>query len=132
MVEMLLPIVIALVPAIIAVIGARLYGVVHGIITFLFAGELLMFCLVMFGANLPADLLAGVETHAVLHTKIHEFIADLLKQFGLASLLEGSVGNYVIIGIFFVLFLISQIIAGKIRKNKVAKQKILRRQIRQY
>jgi hypothetical protein len=132
MVELLLPIVVALVPAIIAVIGARLYGVLHGIITYLFFGQLLMFCLVVFGANLGADLLAAVEAHSVLQTKINEFVVYLLKGFGLGSLVESETGIYVILGAFFVLFLISQIIGGKIRKNKVAKTKILRRQIRQY
>lgn len=132
MVELLLPIVVALVPAIIAVIGARLYGVLHGVITYLFFGQLLMFALGVFGANLGADLLAASEAHCVLYTKINEFVVFLLKSFGLGSLVESATGVYVILGAFFVLFLVSQIIGGKIRKNKVAKAKILRRQVRQY
>ena len=132
MVELLLPILVALVPVILAVIGARLYGVLHGVITYLFMGQLLMFCLGMFGANLGADLAAAAEAHCVLHTKVNEFVVYLFNQFGFASLIEGENGAYVILGVFLVVFLISQIIAGGIRKRRVEKTKILRRQIRRY
>ena len=132
MVELLLPILVALVPVVIAVIGARLYGVLHGIITYLFMGQLLMFCLAMFGSNIGVELAAAAEVHSVLHTKINEFTAYALNTFGLGSLLEGETGAYVILGIFFVLFLVSQIIGGSFRKHSVEKTRILKRQVRHY
>ena len=133
MVDLLLPILVALVPVIIAVIGARLYGVLHGVITYLFMGQLLMFCLSMFGANIGAELAASAEEHSVLHAKVHDFVVAALEQFGLGDILaDEAVGGYVILGAFFVLFLISQIIGGSIRKKSVEKTKILKRQVRRY
>ena len=123
MVDLLIPILVALVPVIIAVIGARLYGVLHGIITYLFMGQLLMFCLTVFGANLGADLLEGITAHSVLHTKINDFVVSTLSDFGLDSLIAGPTGIYVILGAFFVVFLISQLIGGAIRKHRIAKIK---------
>ena len=133
MVELLLPILVALVPVIIAVIGARLYGVIHGIITYLFMGQLLMFCLSMFGSNIGAELAAAAEEHSVLHVKIHDFAVVALEKFGLGSLLaDENTGAYVILGVFFVLFLVSQIIGGTFRKKRVEKTRILKREVRRY
>ncbi len=133
MVELLLPILIALVPVIIAVIGARLYGVLHGVITYLFMGQLLMFCLAMFGSNIGAELAASAESHAVLHAKIHDFAVAGLEQAGLGSVISNEqTGGYVILGLFLLLFIISQVIGGSRRKRSVEKTKILKRQVRRY
>ena len=133
MVELLLPILVALVPVIIAVIGARLYGVLHGVIAYLFMGQLLMFCLSMFGANIGAELAAAAEEHSVFHTKVYEFVVAAFEKFGLGSLIaDENTGAYVILGVFFVVFLISQIIGASIRKKRVEKTRILKRQVRRY
>lgn len=130
--NLLFAILIALVPVLVTVIASRLYNVIHGVITFLFMGHLLMFCLTVFGGNLPAELLEATNGACALYVALDDLVVGLLNSVGLASLLEGTYGVYIVLAAYLVVFLISQIIAGALRKKRVERVKILRRQIRRY
>ena len=128
MLDLLLPILIVLVPVIIAVIGARLYGILHGFITYLFMGQLLIFCLSIFGGNIGAELATSTEAHAVLHTKIYDFVVIGLGDI----ILNAQTVRYVILGLFLLLFIISQVIGCLYRKRSIEKTKKLKREVRRY
>ena len=128
MIDLLLPILIALVPVIIAVIGARIYGILHGFITYLFMGQLLIFCLAMFGDNIGAELAASTAVHTVLHTKIYDFVVV-----GLENIVSNEqIAKYVILGLFLLLFIVSQVIGCSFRKRSIEKTKKLKREARRY
>lgn len=133
MIDLLFPILIALVPVIIAVIGARIYGILHGFITYLFMGQLLIFCLAMFGGNIGAELAASTAVHAALHTKINSFVIASLKQIGLECLVsDEQTAKYVILGLFLLLFIVSQVVGCLFRKRSIEKTKKLKREARRY
>ena len=130
--NLLYAILIALVPVVITIIVSRLYNIVHGLITFIVTGFLLMFCLEAFGSNIPAAIMEIVPNTCQLYTLIAELIEELLGKAGLADLLAKEYGNYVLLAVYVVVFLISQIIASAIRKSRVEKIKNLKRQIKRY
>lgn len=130
--NLLYAILIALVPVVITIIVSRLYNIVHGLITFIVTGFLLMFCLEAFGGNLPAEIMGYIPTTCSLYTVICDLIADLLDKVGLASLLAQDYGKYILLAIYLVVFIISQIIASAIRKSRVEKINSLKRQLKRY
>ncbi len=130
--NLLYAILIALVPVVITIIVSKLYNVVHGLITFLVTGFLLMFCLEAFGANIPVDIMSQTETTCSLYTIINGLINDLLGKVGLADLLAQDYGKYILLGCYLVVFIISQIIASALRKSRVEKINNLKRQVKRY
>ena len=130
--NLLYAILIALVPVVITIIVSRLYNIIHGLITFVVTGFLLMFCFEAFGSNIPAAIMEIVPNTCQLYTLIAGLIEELLGKAGLADLLAKEYGNYVLLAVYVVVFLISQIIASAIRKSRVEKIKNLKRQIKRY
>lgn len=131
--DLLFAILIALIPVVLTVIFSRLYNVVHGIITFLVMGYILMFCLNMFGANLGEAIITHTNTTCALYAAIDGLVMGLLNSVGfIANLLAQSYGPYIVLAVYVVIFLISQIIACAIRKHRVEKIRLLRRQVKRY
>ncbi len=130
--NLLYAILIALVPVVITIIVSRLYNIVHGLITFIVTGFLLMFCLGVFGENLPAEIMAYIPGTCSLYTIISDLISGLLGKVGLAELLAQDYGKYILLAIYLVVFIISQIIASAIRKSRVEKINSLKRQLKRY
>ena len=132
-INLLLAILIALVPVVLTIIFSRLYNVVHGLITFLVMQYVLMFCLEVFGGNLPEAITKNFPVVCGLYSSFNDFVLSLLKGVPfIANLLAQSFGPYIILGVYVLVFLISQIIACAIRKSRVEKIKFLRRQLKRY
>ena len=135
-------ILIALAPVVLTIIISRAYNIVHGLITFLVFGYVLLFCLGEFGDKLPEQMqmylgLAGLEVPLpfgtlALYQMIHMAVLDLMGQIGLEKLLLNENLKYFILAGCAVIFIISQIIASKIRKSRVAKVRKLRRYLKRY
>ena len=132
MTDLLFAVLIALIPALIAVISARVYNFVHGLFMFCFTGYILIFCLGIFGPNLPAEIMAHIPTTCGLYFSLNALVVDLLKTVGLAGLLPEEYLAYAIIGIYVVLFIAFQIISSAIRKARKEKIESLKRQIKRY
>lgn len=132
-INLLFAILIALVPVVLTIIFSRLFNVVHGLITFLVMQYVMMFCLGVFGANIPAAITGHLPAVTGLYTTINDMILGLLNSVPfIANILAQSYGQYIVLGVFVLVFLISQIIACAIRKSRVEKIKILRRQLKRY
>ena len=130
---LLYAILIALIPVLLTIISSRLYNIVHGLITFLVMGYVLMFCLEVFGANLPAEINEHLPTTCSLYTSINGLVLGLLNSVAfIANLLAQPYGPYITLGVYVLVFLISQIIACAIRKSRIERIRILRRQIKRY
>ena len=131
--NLLFAILIALIPVVLTIISSRLYNVVHGLITFIVMQYVLMFCLQVFGANLPAAINECLPAVTGLYTQINDMVLGLLNSVPfIANLLAQSYGPYIVLGAYVLVFLISQIIACAIRKSRIEKIKILRRQLKRY
>lgn len=130
--NLLYAILIALVPVVITAIMSKVYNIVHGIITFIVTGHLLVFCLSIFGANLPADITANMPTVCGLYVSIDSIVVSALGLLGLGDLLAGTFGVYIVLAVFVVLFIVSQIIASVLRKKRVEKINSLKRQVKRY
>ena len=128
--NLLYAILIALVPVIIAIVMSKVYNIIHGFISFVVTGHLLGFCLTVFGANLPAELLILTTETCLLYTKIDNLIVGLLVEAGLGVL--GDFAVYVVLAIFIVVFVVSQIISSVLRKKRVEKINSLKRQVKRY
>ena len=76
--NLLYAILIALVPVVITIIVSRLYNIIHGLITFVVTGFLLMFCFEAFGSNIPAAIMEIVPNTCQLYTLIAGLIEELL------------------------------------------------------
>lgn len=132
-INLLFAILIALAPVVITIIFSRLFNVVHGLITFVVMGYVLMFALDVFGANLPAAISEHLTTTCALYASINGLLVGLLNSVGfIANILTQSYGPYIILGAFVLVFIISQIIACLIRKARVERIKLLRRQVKRY
>ena len=130
--NLLYAILIALVPVVVTIIFSKVYNVFHGLITFLVFSFLLCFLLTNFGDKLPAEITANLTIVAGTYAAFNSFILDCLKLVGLESILAADYGVYVVIGIYVLIFIISQIIASVLRKKRVEKIKGLKRQIKRY
>jgi hypothetical protein len=75
----------------------------------------------------PISAYCGLNTDLLCYK-----IADLLDKVGLASLLAQDYGKYILLAIYLVVFIISQIIASAIRKSRVEKINSLKRQLKRY
>ena len=128
--ELLFAILIALVPVLLTILAARLYNVIHAVITFLAMQYVLVYCLNMFGATLPPVITDHFPTVLALYNAIDEFVVGLVNAFGFGPMLEQM--PFLLLAVYGVVFLISQIIACIIRKHKIEKAKILRRQLKRY
>lgn len=139
--NLLIAILIALVPVVVSILFARRYNIFHGLIVFLTAGYVLLFAvellvdhlspeyLVYLGmAGEVADLPFGTLS---LYQMINNVLTTLLDDAGLVELLADNL-KYAVLAAYVVIFLVSQIIASKIRKARVAKIKRLRRYLRRY
>lgn len=129
---LLYAILIALIPVVITIISSRLYNIIHGIITFIVMGFILTFCLQVFGANLPAELTAELPAVLALYTGMQTVVVDGLSQIGLQEVLTADYGVYILLGVYVLIYIISQIIACAIRKARVEKIKSLKRQVKRY
>lgn len=129
---------IASAPVILSVLLAKRYNVVHGLITFLFTGYLLLFALSYLGKHLPADItkyLYGVEQKFAflsLYNGLYFVFGSVLNLIGLGKYLTGGYAEYVILGAYVLLFIISHIIAVGIRRHRINGIKALRRQVKRY
>ena len=137
--NLLYAILIALVPVVLTIILSRVYNIVHGLITFLFSGFLLYFCVEAFQANLPAEIVAylipgqeGAFATCELYYAINSFIVSALTEIGLADFFAWEGAAYVVLGVYALVFVISQVISGIILKQKIEKQKSLKRQLKRY
>lgn len=130
---------IALIPVFFAVIFARRYNVIHGLISFVVFSFLLIFCLSAFEKNIPADILkylvGGEETGYSLiafNSLLNGVITHYLSKAGLATVLAADYGKYVLLAIYLVVFILSQVIASVIRRHRVNGIKSLKRQVKRY
>ena len=128
-------ILIALIPVVLTIIVSRLYNVVHGLITFLVMGFILMFCLQadVFGGGIHELIAQHFPKTCGIYYAIDELVLALFSGVPfITNLLAQNYGPYVALGVVVVVFVISQIIACAIRKARVERIKLLRRQVKRY
>ena len=128
-------ILIALIPVVLTIIASRLYNVVHGLITFLVTSFILMFCLQpdVFGGSIHELIAKHLPQTCGLYYAINDLVLALFSGVAfISNLLAQSYGPYIALGVVVVIFVISQIIACAIRKARVERIKILRRQVKRY
>ena len=130
--NLLYAILIALVPVVVTIIFSKVYNIFHGLFTFLTFSFLLCFLFTHFGSSLPVELAAQLELVLGTYVYINTFVLDSLKLIGLESLLTASYGEYILLGIYVVIFIVSQIIASVLRKKRVEKIKGLKRSVKRY
>ena len=130
--NLLYAILIALIPVVITIIMSKVYNVIHGLITFLVTGYLLIFCLSIFGGNLPTEISGYFIDTNSLYICINQFVIDALKVAGLGDLLKEPFGVYIVLAMFVVLYVISQVISSALRKKRVEKINSLKRQVKRY
>ena len=128
MLDILLGLLIALLPVIIAIIFTKRYNMVHGLITFIVFSYLLVFCLGQFGDKLPAELFAQATAFSNGTVFLVGYLNGLLLKIpGLNTLLEGEHGKWIYLGVYVLIFVIFQIISSVIRcKRKRAFQRLKR------
>ena len=117
---------IAMIPAIVAVVLAWAYNILHGAISYLVMTFLLVFSLEAFSTTLPAELAESLVE--VMGT--NQFMYDYMIKW--AYPLEYSTAKYVMLGILIASFIISQILSSLIRKAKVNKIRSLKQKVKRY
>lgn len=132
MMNLLFAVLIAMIPVIIAVIAARFYNIIHGLFMFCFSGFVLIFCLDIFGANLPAEIMAHIPTTCALYISMDAVVVRALEVIGVAGLFPEEYTAYVVLAIYVVLFVACQIVSSAIRKSRKEKINNLKRQIKRY
>ena len=125
-------ILIALVPVVLTIIFSKVYNVFHGLFTFLVFSFLICFLFAQFGDKLSPELSGHLITTLGTYTCINSLVLDLLGNVGLESVINADYGVYVVLGIYALIFIISQIIASILRKKRIEKIKGLKRQIKRY
>ena len=133
--NLLFAILIALVPVVITIIFSRFYNVVHGLITFLVMAYALMFCLQqdVFGGSLPAEITAHLPAACGFYYAVNDLVLAVFNGVAfISNLLAQSYGPYLALGALVFVFIISQVIACLIRKARVERIKVLRRQVKRY
>ena len=66
---------IALIPVVLAIIFTKIYNIVHGIISFLFFGAILMLCLHIFGDKMPVTM-TYFEVFGGFYTGLSGFLCN--------------------------------------------------------
>ena len=117
---------IAMIPAIVAIVLAWAYNVLHGAISYLVMTFILVFSLQAFATTLPLELAEALES--VMGT--HNFMFDYMISW--VNPLEASMAKYVMLGILIASFIISQVLSSLIRKAKVNKIRSLKQKVNRY
>ena len=130
--NLLYAILIALIPVVLTIIFSRVYNIFHGLFSFLVFSFLICFLYANFSDKFNPELSAHLAIVLGTYSSINAFVLDLLKIAGLSSVFEADYGKYVILGIYVLVFIVSQIFASVIRKKRVEKIRGLRRQIKRY
>ena len=136
---------IALIPVVLAIIFTKIYNIVHGIISFLFFGAILMLCLHIFGDKMPVTM-TYFEVFGGFYTGLSGFLCNpsnglvtfvaygLLGIFGLGDVVVNNpqVAFYFYLAIIGLIFLISQIISSRIFRRRASRRRELKRQAKRY
>lgn len=131
-INFLYAILIALVPVVLTIIFSKVYNVFHGLFTFLVFSFLICFLFTQFGDKLSPELSGHLITTLGTYVCINSLVLDLLGMVGLESVISADYGVYVVLGIYVLIFIVSQIIASILRKKRVEKIKGLKRSIKRY
>ena len=130
---------ITAIPVVLTVIFSKRYNVFHGVISFVVFSYLLIFFLSVFAEKVPADIykyLIGADGNPCLLTFYIALVNAAifgLNQLGLEAVLSNAdYGQYVLLAVYVVVFVVSQIIASLIRKHRVNTIKNLKREIKRY
>lgn len=130
--NLLYAILIALAPVVLAIIFTKIYNIIHGVISFLFFGAVLMLCVTIFGDKIPALGEFG-GFYAAFTVTMCELISGPVKSV-LGDLLvkNPNLLFYVYFAVVALVFLISQIISSCIFRRRSRKRKNLLRQAKRY
>lgn len=133
MLDILLGLLIALLPVIIAIIFTKRYNMVHGLVCFITSAAAVLLFFYKFDEYLPAEI-AGHADHFLVGLKamIEYFDGLLAKIPGLDTLLEGEYKNWVKLAVYFVIYLVSQIPSSIIRGIRRRAYKRLKRASKKY
>ena len=117
--NLLYGILIALIPMFFACILAHRNNFLHGIITYLCFSFILVYCIDKFGSYLPAQIITNFNNVSAGARIVNDFLLNLLKMVPkLGDLLAGSAGEYIGLGFFALVYIISQIISSCIASAK--------------
>lgn len=120
--DMLWMVLLIFIPILLAIIASKTWNIVHGIITYLLFSFLVVYLL-------DLELLTKVfsdETIAVFystylavaHFPVSYIWLQLSEVEFLNSMLSGDAANHIMLALYAVLFILSQIIGSMLRKNR--------------
>lgn len=138
--------VIALLPVILALVFTKIYNIVHGLVSYLFFGALLMLCLLIFGDSMPVissylvgyfnGLFNGLATFLCQPTEglITVLSYVMFGWIGLGDIVVNNpqVAYYVYFILMALIFLGSQIISSCIFRKRRRMKKSLLKQAKRY
>lgn len=129
---------VVLIPVVVSLIFTKRYNILHGLATFLFTSYLLLFLLSLFNNRIPEDIAIylygkdGKFGFLTLYNGFYFVIVYAFNEIGLGNYLKNEYVQYVVLGIYAVIFIISHIISVAIRRRRINGIKALRRQVKRY
>ncbi len=133
MLNVLIGLLIALVPVILAIIFTKRYNMVHGLICFITSAAAVLLFFGKFKSYLPAEIVGQANHFLVgLRAMIGFFDSLLAKIPGLDALLEGEYKNWVKLLVYFIIYLVFQIPSSILRGKRKRAQKRLQRASKLY
>lgn len=130
---------IATIPLFLSLIFTKRYNIIHGLVTFLFTTCVTVVAVSLLSNHIPAEVYAYLSGeasylpyHTALFSKSYTLYSKGMNLVGLSNVLDATYSQYVFLGLFAVVFLVSHIISVMVRKHRVNTIKALRRQVKRY
>lgn len=124
---------ISLVPVLLAVMFARRYNFLHGLIAYIVMSYVYCFCLDQFG--IKGELSTFILKFSASPVAIYSYInGQILKIDFLAELLakNPNLVKYILLAVVLLVFVIFQVIASSIRRSRKRRAKSLVKQAKRY
>lgn len=126
---------LSLVPVLLAVMFARRYNFLHGLIAYLVMSYVYAFCLEQFANGFSGELRVYLAAYSATPLAIYSYIiTQFLKIDFLAELLvkNPDLVKYILLAVVLLVFIIFQVIASAIRRSRKRRAKSLVKQAKRY
>lgn len=126
---------LSLVPVLLAVMFARRYNFLHGLIAYLVMSYVYAFCLDQFANGFSGELRVYLAMYSATPLAIYSYITtQFLKIDFLAELLvkNPDLVKYILLAVVLLVFVIFQVIASAIRRSRKRRAKSLVKQAKRY
>lgn len=133
--ELLWGVLISLIPLLLAVIFAKRYNFLHGLVTYIFFTYLMLFLSVQFADKITGNVIMG---HALTYLnssfELIKYICDYIAKlpFINGGVSDAGTVRYIYLGLFVGVFVICQIIASIMAASRRRKIRNLKKQAKRY